>query len=54
MKKCTVIWPNVWTSAGKRFADDVVELPEAEADSLKELGAVKVARARKAEKSDAE
>ena len=47
MKNCTVERPNLWTSKGKFFAGDVVELPEEEADALKASGAVSFVRGRK-------
>ena len=52
MKKCTVEWSNVWTSKGKYFAGDEVELPEDEAAELKASGAVSVKRSQKKVESE--
>lgn len=55
MKKCTVERPNLWTSLGKSFRGDEIELPDDEAEKLKDAGAVSVKRGRKkAETPDAQ
>lgn len=54
MAEIKVKWPNVWTSAGKLFRDDSCDLPDDEAKTLKEIGAVEMKRGRKKEDSDAE
>lgn len=48
MKECKVEWPNVWTSAGKSERGAVIPLPDDEAESLREAGAVSLKRGRKA------
>ena len=44
MKKCKVEWANVWTTKGKFFVGDELELTTAEVDELKAAGAVSVKR----------
>lgn len=47
-----IVWPNAWTSIGKRFEGDIVSVSAGEAENLCKCGAAERVSKPKASKND--